>query len=94
MFICRFEFVIFIFYLFFADPKAVCFLGSLCLATITAQVGFAIGTSVMHFHAVVNATGYQTTAQKTSVIQNEKGVGGGGERGRENKQGDYFVPLA
>lgn len=60
-----------------------CFLGSLCLATITAQVGFAIGTSVMHFHAVVNATGYQTTAQKTSVIQNEKGVGGGGEREEE-----------
>lgn len=42
-----------------------------CLSTVTTQIRPAVGASVVHVHAVVNAARYQTTSQPATVIKND-----------------------
>lgn len=42
-----------------------------CLSTVTTQIRPAVGASVVHVHAVVNATRYQTTSQPATVIKKD-----------------------
>lgn len=66
-----------------------------CLSTVTTQIRLAVGASVVHVHAVINATRYQTASQPATVIKNDslldspEGTHGGGAKCALPKQCNY-----